>query len=191
MPNAWMPPPPAPTQAEPSTFGKLGSRFAAALVAGAIVAAGIWWFGRGDVTMPESFGGLSKYSSSQTDSGVDVFRSYVKSQDIEGDMAFYATGGIPRAALIWVRDPGTSDTQSAFDEFASGFGPSFGGSTVGRSESEEVGGVSYLCATVSGPTPGALCMWKVDDVFWVLLDTQATDLGAARDLAVQARNASS
>jgi len=186
-----MPPPPAPTQAEPSAFGKLASRLAIALVAGAIVAAGFWWFGRGDVKMPGSFGGLSKYSSSQTDSGVDTFRSYVKSQDIEGDMAFYASGGIPRAALIWVRDPGTNATQGAFDEFASGFGPSFGGSTVGPSETQDVGGVSYLCATVSGPTPGALCMWKIDDVFWILLDTQATDVAAARDLAVQARDASS
>jgi hypothetical protein len=142
--------------------------------------------------MPESFGGLTEVSSPQTDAGVEVFRSFAKSQGVEGDMAFYASSGVTRAALIWVRDPTTASSESAFDEFASGFGPAFNGSTVGQPETKDVDGISYLCAPVSGQTPGALCMWKVDDIFWILFDAESgSRVGAARDLAVQVHTATS
>jgi hypothetical protein len=159
------------------------------VVAIALVAAAVWWFTRERITLPESFDGVTLYTSPQTEAGVDQFHSFIDAQGIEGDMAFYASAGTPRSALIWIRDPSRTDSEAAFEAFASGFGPALGGGAVGTEQLDRtaVGAITYLCAPVSGSIPGAICFWKDGEIFWVLFDAgQGAGVESTRDLAVRA-----
>ncbi len=181
--------PSAPTEGPPR---KLGPLLVGTAVAIAVVAAAVWWFTRDRIALPESFDGVTRYASPQTEAGLKQFRSSIDTQGFEGDMAFYAVGGTPRSALIWIRDPTTTNAEAAFRAFASGFGPALGGGAVGTDQLDgtAVAGITYLCAPVSGSIPGGVCLWKDGEIFWILFDAgQGAGVDATRDLAVQARAA--
>ena len=110
---------------------------------------------------------------------------------IEGDLALYGQA-TPTAALIWIRDPSVPATDEAFEQFASGFDAGIGSSgsiDVSTKKSDLVGGVTYVCAAIEGVTPGTICMWQDDEVFWVLFDLSGQPQTAGQDLAVVAHDA--
>jgi hypothetical protein len=90
------------------------------------------------------------------------------------------------------RDASVPTTDAAFDAFASGFDSGIGQeASLDRStrSNETVGGVTYVCAPVVGVTPGTICMWQDDGVFWLLFEFSGQGQMAARSLAVVAHDA--
>jgi hypothetical protein len=143
---------------------------------------------RDAVATPEALGGMPRIDDAQTQLVVDTFRAQVEATGIEGDMVLYGNG-TPTAALIWVRDATVPTTDAAFDEFAGGFNEGIGGSgSIGGRSTETVAGVTYVCAPVMGVTRGAICMWQVEDVFWLLFDFSGSPV-AGTNLAVVAHDA--
>ncbi len=148
-----------------------------------------WWFTRERISLPDAFNGVTRYTSPQTDAGVERFHSFMDSQGLEGDLAFYGVEQTPRSALIWIKDPSHTDTEAAFKAFASGFGPALGGDAVDTQHINRTpaGALIYLCAPVSGAIPGAVCFWRDDQVFWILFEAGAdATLDSTRHLATEA-----
>lgn len=169
------------------------SRVAAIVLLTVGLICGAYWFVSrpAAVTIPESFGGLSRVENEQTELVAEAFRSEVEGTGIEGDLALYGDG-LPTTALIWVRDASVPTTDAAFDAFASGFDSGIGqDASLDRSRrtTETVDGVTYVCAPVVGITPGTICMWQEDSVFWLLFEFSGEGQQAARSLAVVAHDA--
>jgi hypothetical protein len=142
--------------------------------------------------LPDSFGGLQRVSSAQTDAASESFRALAESDGLRADMAFYGGAGEPAAAVMWVDAENTAGgTQEAFDMFVDGFAEGLGAGTVGTSQTTEVvGTVTYRCATVSSSVSAGACMWTDDDIVWVVMDVRPGDgLPEAQDLAVEAHDA--
>ena len=145
------------------------------------------------VSFPETFAGLQRASDARSGAAAESFRTASQAQGLEADMAFFAEGGAPVAALAWIRGtertPG--GTAEAFDGFAEGLTSGYNGSvvTTGRAE-RTVDGITYVCAPIVGPVSAGICMWADGDVFWVLLDVRpGTTVGDARLLSGTARDA--
>jgi hypothetical protein len=97
------------------------------------------------------------------------------------------TGRRPRRWFVRDISP---PTDAAFDEFAGGFNSGIGGSgSLGAESTETVAGVTYVCAPVTGVTRGTICMWQVQEIFWLLFDLSGSTLEAGEDLAVVAHDA--
>jgi len=199
-PGGWVRPgvPPAPhgwaqspslLQAE-TPRRNLGTMLGVILVTVAVVGGVVFFLGRNDaVAVPESFGGMPQIDDAQTQLAVEAFRAQVETTGIEGDMVIYGNG-VPSAALIWIRDASVPTTDAAFDEFAAGFNQGIGGNgSLGKQTDETVAGVTFVCAPVVGVTPGTICMWQDEDVFWLMFDFSGDGFGARRDLAVVAHDA--
>jgi hypothetical protein len=155
------------------------------------VIGGAWFllFREGAVLAPEAFGGMPRIDSPDTELVVDTFRAQVQTNGIEGDIVIYGNG-VPAAALIWIRDASVPTTDAAFDEFAAGFNEGIGATgSLGKKQSEGIAGVTYVCAPVLGATPGTLCMWQNEDVFWLMFDFSGGSFAAGQDLAVVAHDA--
>jgi hypothetical protein len=161
----------------------------------AVVVGVVLFVGRGSgVELPESFGGLSQIQGDQVDVVADAYHAQADVQGIQTDLALYGSGGMPAAALVWITGEGVSLTPSsrdAFAEFAGGFNSGLGAGTLdeGRTTTQTVGGVDYLCAPISGVPPGGVCMWQTDDVFWILVDMSGAPIDTTRSLAVAAHDA--
>jgi len=189
-PGGWTPSPstsPFPAEARSSGLGTI----AVVVVATLAVIGGVWFllFRDGAVAMPEAFGGMPRIDTPETQLVVDTFRAEVETNGIDGDMVIYGNG-TPSAALIWIRDASVPTTDAAFDEFASGFDQGIGASdSLGAKQTETVGGVTYVCAPVLGATPGTICMWQDEDVFWLMFDFSGGSFGTGQDLAVIAHDA--
>jgi hypothetical protein len=154
-----------------------------------IAAAWFLFFRDGEVAMPEAFGGMPRIDDAQTQLVVDTFRGELEGTGIDGDIVLYGNG-IPSAALIWIRDASVPTTDAAFDEFAAGFDAGVGSSgSLGKKKTQTAGGVTYVCAPVLGATPGTICMWQEQEVFWLLFDFSGDAFGAGQDLAVVAHDA--
>ncbi|HEX5902097.1 MAG TPA: hypothetical protein VF028_03135 [Actinomycetota bacterium] len=182
-----------PTELEAPRRGGGVSRVAAIVLVTVAVIGGAYWFvSRPDaVTIPESFGGLDRIEGAQTEIVAEAFRAQVEDTGIEGDLALYGDG-LPTTALIWIRDASVPTTDAAFDAFASGFDAGIGDEAsldASRRTTETVDGVTFVCAPVLGVTPGTICMWQVDSVFWLLFDFSGQGQQAARSLAVVANDA--
>lgn len=189
-PPAWTPSPTtAPFPAQPRSGGL---RPVAAVVLGTLAVIGAAWFlffRDSSVAMPESFAGMPRIDNAQTQLVVDTFRAELESTGIDGDIVVYGNGA-PSAALIWLRDASVPGTDAAFDEFAAGFNEGVGASgSLGTKRAETVGGVTFVCAPVVGSTPGTICMWQEQEVFWLLFDFSGGSFAAGRDLAVVAHDA--
>jgi hypothetical protein len=156
----------------------------------AVVAGVVFFLNRNDaVATPEAFGGMPRIDDAQTRLVVDTFRAQVEATGIEGDMVLYGNG-TPTAALIWIRDATVPTTDAAFDEFASGFNQGIGSSgSLGDKDTRTVAGVTYVCAPVIGATRATICMWQVEDVFWLMFDFSGSAPGAGEDLVVVAHDA--
>ena len=134
---------------------------------------------------------MTRIEGAQTDFVAEMFRSQVESTGIEGDLALFGDG-MPTTALIWIRDASVPTTDAAFDAFASGFDAGISDSASldrSRRSNETVDGVTYVCAPVVGSTPGTICMWQEDAVFWLLFEFSGQGQIAARSLAVVAHDA--
>jgi hypothetical protein len=169
------------------------SRVAAiVLVTVGLIGGAYWFVSRPDVvTIPVSFGGLSRIENTQTEFVAEAFRSEVEGTGIEGDLALYGDG-LPTTALIWIRDAAVPTTEAAFDAFASGFEAGIGQDASldpSRKTTETVDGVTYVCAPVVGATPGTICMWQEDSIFWLLFEFSGQGQTGARSLAVVANDA--
>jgi hypothetical protein len=190
-PTGWAP---APTGFDsPRATGGVSRVAAIVLLTVAVIGGAYWFVSRPDaVRVPESFGGLSRIENTQTEFVADAFRSEVEGTGIEGDLALYGEG-LPTTALIWVRDASVPTTDAAFDAFASGFDAGIGGQDASldrsRRTTETVDGVTYVCAPVTGVTPGTICMWQEDSVFWLLFEFSGQGQQAARSLALVAADA--
>lgn len=170
----------------------LGRVAVVALLAVGLIGGAYWFVSRPDpVAMPERFGGMSRIEDAQTRIVAQTFRSQVEDSGIEGDLALFGDGW-PTAALMWIRDASVPTTDTAFDAFASGFDSGIGQEASldrSRRSNETVGGVTYVCAPVVGGTPGTICMWEDDGVFWLLFEFSGQGQMAARSLAVVAHDA--
>ncbi|HEX6230646.1 MAG TPA: hypothetical protein VF029_02930, partial [Actinomycetota bacterium] len=169
-----------------------GRSLAAIAVTLAIVA-GLLFFLRGgdDVRLPGSFAGLRQIQGEQVQLAIDQFRTTVATQRVEGDMGLYGDGGIPTAALVWVRDPSIPSTAEAFDALSGGFNTGLpGGIDAAHTTTGSVDGVEYVCTSIASVPPAAMCMWRADGVFWMLFDLEgAGRVRAAQDLSVAAHDA--
>jgi len=189
-PGGWTPSPttsPFPAERKRSGLGTMAVVVAVTLA----VIGGAWFFlfRDGEVAIPEAFGGMPRIDDAQTQLAVDTFRAQVETTGIQGDMAIYGNG-TPTAALIWIRDASVPTTDAAFDEFAAGFDEGIGASgSLGKKQTETAGGVTQVCAPVLGATPGTICMWQDEDVFWLMFDFSGASFGAGTDLAVVAHDA--
>jgi hypothetical protein len=182
-----------PTELEtPRSRGGVAWLAAIVLLTVAVIGGAYWFVSRPDaVTIPESFGGLDRIDGERTELVAETFRSEVAGTGIEGDLALYGDG-VPTTALIWIRDASVPTTEAAFDAFASGFDSGIGQDTSldrSRRSTETVDGVTYVCAPVVGVTPGTICMWQEDSVFWLLFEFSGQGQQAARSLAVVANDA--
>jgi hypothetical protein len=191
----WTPPAPVsvptPIPEPPHSGNTVGTvaRIAVALVAA--VVGYLFFANRGpDIQLPQAFGGLDRIQNQQVDTVVEQLREDAEVEGLTADMAMYGTSGLPSAGLIWVQEMSVPDTESAYQEFATGFDAGFGGSgSLGEQTTEVVAGVEYVCAPIVVQPPGNLCLWEADDVFWVLLDVSGTaTLGDTRDLSVIAHD---
>ena len=193
----WTPgvPPPAWTRTRIDTAARprgVGRIVAVVLVT--LVAIGIatsWLSRNGSATLPDGFGGLAKMDNAQTDSVADAFQERLDAMGVEGDIAVYGAG-IPTTALIWIRDPSQQATESAFDEFATGFDSGMG--TAGsldrsRKSVETLDGIMYVCAPLVTEVSGTICLWQDQEVFWLLFDFSGESFEAGRALAAGAHDA--
>lgn len=200
-PTSRLPGPPSPLHTPAPLVGEpmpapyrsrnpVGALAVIAVVVAAIGAAAFLLTRGNGVDLPESFAGLSRIENEQVDLAVDLFRDAADGQGVEGDMALYGGGGIPGAALVWVRDATVPTTDEAFAAFSDGFNTGLtGGLDPTRMVSETVDGVEYVCASVASVPPAGICMWQDHEVFWLLFDLQgAGRTHAARDLAVAAHD---
>jgi len=188
--------------AEPGLLGERAStrpsslRWLTAIVVSLAAIAAVSYLslrGSGTTSFPDSFAGLARIESAQTDLAAQVFRSSSETEGMDADMAFYGSEVDPVAALMWIRGaeaaPGGPD--DAFEAFAAGFASGNNGSVATSLRVERtVDGIRYVCAPVTGALPAGLCMWEEDDVFWVLLDVRPGGVSGVEELAVAARNAS-
>ncbi|MBI2237080.1 MAG: zinc ribbon domain-containing protein [Actinobacteria bacterium] len=183
---------PNPQPAGSGTGVKIG-----ASILSALVAAAVGWLVVGKlfgthIEMPGSVAGYTKLSSELIDQGVEQFHKQIDDLNVEGDMAFYGTGDVPRLSLIWFKDPSSPDGQTAFQAFSAGFG-STSGSAVDTASMDvtTVNGVDYRCAPVSGSFRATMCMWEDDGIYWFVLDIQPAglDFSGTRDIAVEATRA--
>lgn len=182
-----------PTELDASRRGGGVSRVAAIVLVTVAVIGGAYWFvSRPDaVTIPQSFGGLDRIEGAQTEIVAEAFRAQVEDTGIEGDLALYGDG-LPTTALIWIRDASVPTTDAAFDAFTSGFDAGIGDDAsldASRRTTETVDGVTFVCAPVLGVTPGTICMWQEDSVFWLLFEFSGQGQQTARSLAVVANDA--
>ena len=189
-PSGWAPSPstsPFPAQPRSSGIGTM-----AVVVVATLAVIGTAWFllfRDGAVAMPDAIGGMPRIDGAQTALVVDTFRTQLDGAGLEGDIVIYGNG-TPAAALIWVRDASVPTTDAAFDEFAAGFNEGIGASgSLSTKQTQTAGGVTYVCANVLGSTPGTICMWQDQDVFWLLFDLSGDSLAAGQDLAVAAHEA--
>lgn len=158
----------------------------------AVVATAVFLLtGNDDVRLPEAFGGLQHVEDRQVELAIDQFRRAVEAQDVDGDLGLYGEGGIPTAALVWVRDASVPSTDEAFTAFSDGFNTGLpGGLDPAHTSSGSVDGVEYVCASLASVPPAAMCLWRADGVFWMLFDLDgAGRVRAAQDLAVAAHDA--
>jgi hypothetical protein len=163
------------------------------LITLASIGIGTWWVGRGGSdALPGQIGGLGRMENAQTDLVVDAFRRQLDTMGVEGDIAMYGAG-LPTAALVWIRDTSAPTTDSAFDEFATGFDSGMGaaGSLDGsRQTVETLDGVTYVCAPLVSDIAGTICMWQEQEVFWLLFDFSGNTFEASKALAEGAHDAS-
>lgn len=143
------------------------------------------------VELPERFGGLAQMSGPEVDFVKDLFHREVENTGVQGDIALYSSGGVPSAALVWMKDASVSTADAAFDAFALGFnqGLPAGSLDETRKTSELVGAVTYVCAPVEATPPSTICLWEEDGVFWILVDMSGASQVGAQDLAVTANDA--
>jgi hypothetical protein len=118
---------------------------------------------------------MERASDARSQAASDSFRAAAESQRLDADMAFYADGGVPVAALAWIQR--AEDTPGGpgdvFDTFTEGFTSGYNGSVVTSQGGERtVDGMTYVCAPVVGPVTAGICMWQDEDVFWVLMDVR-------------------
>ena len=183
---------PAPFGRPPAALNRrVGTMLGVVAVTLAVIG-GAWWLLNREtsVSMPDSFGGLTRIQDEQTAVAVDTFEQQTATMGIEGAMAIYGDGP-PAAALIWIRDAGVPDTDEAFERFAGGFDAGIGSDgsiDASRKTSDLVGGVTYLCAPVVGVATGSICMWQDDEVYWTLFDLSGAPPAAGQDLAVAAHD---
>jgi len=183
---------PAPSTSIPGSRSRgLGAMLGGLLVSMAVAAGVFFFLNRGPgVELPTSFGGLSQISNAQVDAAIDAFREEAGGGGYSTDMGLYGTAGVPSAALVWVSDPSTPSTDAAFTEFADGFNEGLGTGSLdaSRRTTETVGGVAYLCAPIAGSPPANVCMWQVDEIYWILFDLSGSQMGATRALASAAND---
>lgn len=145
------------------------------------------------VAFPDTLGGLERASDARSGAASDSFRAAADSQDLDADMAFYTDGGVPVAALAWIR--GVEDTPGGagdvFDTFTEDFTSGYNGSVVTSPSAERsVDGTTYVCAPIVGPVAAGICMWRDEDVFWVLMDVRpGTSIEETRALSAAAHGA--
>lgn len=194
VPSHW-PPAPAGAYAAPETTGpRLGLLgLVVAVTLGVVAVFAYLNLREPGVSFPETFSGLQRVSTAQTDAAADSFRAASEADGLDADMAFYGSAAMPEAALMWIR--GAEDTPGgpaeAFDAFAEGFTSGYDGTLVtsGRTD-RTVDGVTYVCAPVTGSLGAGICMWEEADVFWILLDVRpGSRIADTNDLAVAARDA--
>lgn len=193
QPSSW---PPAPAPTYPSTgagprFKPFGAVVAVAI--GVIVAVSVVTHRQSAASFPDSLPGLERVSTAQTDAAAESLRAASEAHGLDADMAFYGSGSMPQAALMWVRgaDETLAGPDEVFDTFAAGFTSGSSGTLVTSDRSERrVDGVTYVCAPVTGSLGAGLCMWQEDDLFWVLLDVRpGSGIDQTQDLAVAVRDA--
>ena len=145
------------------------------------------------VSFPETFAGLQRASDARSGAAAESFRTASQAQGLDADMAFFAEGGAPVAALAWIRDTGRTPggTAGAFDGLAEGFTSGYNGSVATTERDERlVDGITYVCAPIVGPVAAQICMWEDGGVFWILLDVRpGSTVRDARSLSVTARDA--
>ncbi len=196
QPAHWPPPPiqPNPFTVPEPPRSRIGALVAIAAVTVAVIGAVVLVVMREPaIETPEAFGELTKIASGPTDAAIDQFHAMAEDRGLDADMAFYADGATPRAALIWIRDASVPSTDAAFDAFAAGFTEGFGagGLDTSHKKTETVGETLYVCAPVTGQVRGSLCMWEDgEEVFWILFDVQpGARLVETQTLAVSAHDA--
>ncbi len=193
-PAGWPAPPtstPVGAQGHASRLGRLASIVAVAV--GVTAAAAFIVLRQPDPSFPHAIAGLERVSNAQTDAASDSFRAASEADGLDADMAFYGSGSVPEAALMWVRRAQgmVGGPSEAFDALAEGFTSGYNGTleTSGRTD-HAIEGITYVCAPITGALGAAVCMWEEDDVFWVLLDVRpGARMGETNDLAVAARDA--
>jgi hypothetical protein len=145
------------------------------------------------VALPERVAGLERTSDARSDAAAASFRAASGSQGLEGDMAFYAEGGAPVAALAWIQGDGTvaGGSADAFDVLTEGFTSGYGGVVVTAERTERaVDGVTYVCAPVTAALAAGICTWEDGDVVWVLMDVRpGVTIAQTQALAVGAHDA--
>ena len=175
----------------PPSPRRLGGMVGALAIVLAIAAGLFFFLHRGPgVELPDSFGGVSRISDPQIEAALDAFRTQASAAGVEADMAAYGQGNVPSAALIWVTGGGVPTADDAWSQFAEGFNSGLGTGSLddSRKTAETIDGVTYRCAPIQGTTPGGLCLWDEDGIFWILVDLSGAN-AAARDLAVAAHDA--
>ena len=89
----------------------------------------------------------------------ETFLRRLDTMGVEGDIAMYAAG-LPTAAPVWIRDAAAPTSDSAFDEFATGFDS---GDRVGRvarrsrKTIETLDCATYVCAPLVSHVSGTIC----------------------------------
>lgn len=143
------------------------------------------------IELPERFGGLAQMRGPQVDVVIDLFHAEVENTGVQGDIALYSSGGVPTAALVWMKDTSLSTADAAFDAFALDFneGLPAGALDETRKTTELVGAVTYVCAPVEATPPGTVCLWEDGGVFWILVDLSGASQVGAQDLAETAHDA--
>ncbi|MGH2589741.1 MAG: hypothetical protein ACRDGW_02960 [Actinomycetota bacterium] len=143
------------------------------------------------VELPERFGGLARMSGPEVDLVIDLFHAEVENTGVQGDIALYSSGGVPTAAVVWMKDASVTTAEAAFDAFALGFneGLPAGALDETRKTTELVGAVTYVCAPVEATPPSTICLWEDAGVFWILVDLSGASQAGAQDLAVTAHDA--
>ncbi len=195
-PSSW---PPAPAPPGPlghvdrpgSRLGLLGSIIAVTL--GVVASIAFLTLREPSTSFPESFAGLERASDPQFETAAESFRAASQAQGLEGDMAFFAEGGVPVAALAWIRgaERTPDGTGEAFDGFTEGLTSGSNGSVVTSERVQRtIDGVTYVCAPLVGPVVAGICMWQDHDVFWILMDVRpGTTVVETRSLSVTAHAA--
>jgi hypothetical protein len=143
------------------------------------------------IELPKRFGGLAQMSGPQVDLVIDLFHAEVENTGLQGDIALYSSGGVPSAALVWMKDPSLATADAAFDAFALGFNEGLPAGTLDetRKTAELVGTVTYVCAPVEATPPSTICLWEDEGAFWILVDLSGASQAGAQDLAVTAHDA--
>lgn len=191
-PRATMPEPAVVTAPAGPSGRRVGAPAAVLVV---LVAAAAGWFlflrGGTDIELPEAFGGLTRVEGVQADLAREEFLAEAEREGGQGDVGLYGTAGVPSAALVWVMDDTVSNTDEAFEAFASGANSAVAGSidTLRRS-SEVVDGVQYVCVAAGTTPSAAICIWVQDEAFWILADLSGTGrIADTQALAVAAHDA--